>query len=213
MPKTPPKRGRRPGTNATSDTIRTHAAELFARLGYDGVTVREIARASGVDAALVHHYYGTKKGLFDEALALREIGETTPAPSTRAARHLATPAVLSGDALVREFLARWDTRGGRAQLGGLIRSSNTDADAREKLVVMLADAIVGPAAAAIDPRRGMSRLRANLIAAQLVGLAWLRYVLAVEPIASASAQILVKTFGPSIDATLRGTDFGGGSAA
>lgn len=212
MPKTLTKRGRRPGTTATRDTIQTHAAELFARLGYDGVTVREIARASGVDAALVHHFFRTKKALFEEALALHEGVDVTPNRTERQAARGDGKGSLSGDAIVREFLARWDAPGARARLGGLMRSSNTDADARETFVAILASAIVAPSAAAIDPRRGMSRLRANLIAAQLVGLAWLRYVLVVEPIASASAQILVKIFGPSVEATLRGTDFGGPAA-
>jgi AcrR family transcriptional regulator len=38
---------------------------MFAELGYDRTTIRAVAKAAGVDAGLVMHYYGTK----DELLA------------------------------------------------------------------------------------------------------------------------------------------------
>jgi len=61
---------------------------------------------------------------------------------------------------------------------------------------------VTPSAAAIGRRHAMPKLRAALVAAQLTGLAWMRYVLCNEPLASASPAMIAKTFGPSLDATL-----------
>jgi len=48
-----------------------HAEALFARHGFHGVTIREVARLAGVDSALVHYYFETKQGLFDAVFTRR----------------------------------------------------------------------------------------------------------------------------------------------
>ncbi len=53
------------------DHILDQAEALFARHGLHGVTVREVARSAGVDPALVHYYFDTKKGLFDAVFLRR----------------------------------------------------------------------------------------------------------------------------------------------
>ena len=58
----------RPGNSDTRDRILTSARELFARNGIDKTSIRSIAAAAGVDAALVHHYFGTKQQLFAAAI-------------------------------------------------------------------------------------------------------------------------------------------------
>src|SRR3954463_4488115 len=62
------RRGRRPGSPDTRAAILTGARPLFAAHGYAGTTVRKVAATAGVDAALVHHYFGTKDDLFLAAL-------------------------------------------------------------------------------------------------------------------------------------------------
>ena len=64
------KRGRPPRAPSqapveTREHILDQAEALFAPHGPHGVTVREVARAAGVDPALVHYYFETKQGLFD----------------------------------------------------------------------------------------------------------------------------------------------------
>jgi len=44
------------------------AEEAFALRGYDGARLRDIAQEAGVHHALVHHYYGDKRGLFHEVI-------------------------------------------------------------------------------------------------------------------------------------------------
>jgi hypothetical protein len=46
-------------------------------------------------------------------------------------------------------------------------------------------------------------MKTELVAAQLIGVAVLRYVVEVEPIASASVDDVVELAAPSIRATLR----------
>jgi AcrR family transcriptional regulator len=47
-----------------ADALLRSARGAFARSGYEATSVREIARASGVDPALVAHHYGSKEALW-----------------------------------------------------------------------------------------------------------------------------------------------------
>ena len=49
----------------TKEHILKVATKLFAQKGFDGVSVREICKASGVNVALISYYWGGKKELFD----------------------------------------------------------------------------------------------------------------------------------------------------
>ena len=195
------KRGRRPGVPVTALAIRRAAARSFAERGYDGVTVREIASAAGVDTALVHHYFGTKRALFEAAIELAQVAKHRDSP-------LPKGDAPSGEALVRGFLDRWDGAAEGDTLPALLRAAASDPSAAATIDAHLERDFIGPVIARIDAARGMPKLRAGLIAAQLLGLAWMRYVARLEPIASASSRIVAKAFGPSLDATLAGRDYG-----
>ena len=54
----------------TPDAIRTAAATLFAERGYASVSVREIAKAAGIDPSLVIRHFGSKEQLFLETMQL-----------------------------------------------------------------------------------------------------------------------------------------------
>ena len=65
-----PRRGRRPGAPDTRAAVLEAARSAFADKGFAGTTIRSVAAAAGVDAALVHHYFGTKDDLFLAAMEL-----------------------------------------------------------------------------------------------------------------------------------------------
>lgn len=50
--------------------LMSAAVQCFGKYGYDGTSIRDIARRADVDAALVYRYFGSKQGLF-EAVAKR----------------------------------------------------------------------------------------------------------------------------------------------
>lgn len=56
----------RPARHATvdADSLLKSARQVFARRGFDATSVREIARAAGVDPALMAHYFGSKEQLW-----------------------------------------------------------------------------------------------------------------------------------------------------
>lgn len=65
------RRSKENGGEATREHILDAAEELFAEHGFDGVTVRQVTRKAGVDVALAHYYFGTKRGLFDSVFLRR----------------------------------------------------------------------------------------------------------------------------------------------
>jgi AcrR family transcriptional regulator len=69
-----PRRGRKPrsaDSQATRERIMDAAELLFAKHGFDGVSVRDITQGAGVDVALVNYHFGGKQKLFDEILTRR----------------------------------------------------------------------------------------------------------------------------------------------
>lgn len=189
--------GRRPGDAGSREQILAAARRSFAASGYDGTTIRGVADAAGVDAALVHYFFGTKRRLFAVVL------DIPVSPSTAIAEVLAGGGVDGlGERLARRFLTIWDDPVTGPPLVGLLRSAASHAGSAEQLREFAGREILGRLAAAVDSPD--AALRANLCGAQLVGTGLLRYVLRVEPIASAPAEDVVAWLGPTLQAFLTG---------
>ncbi|MGW8379375.1 TetR/AcrR family transcriptional regulator [Streptomyces sp. ODS28] len=60
----PPRGPRKQSAAGTRSALLGAAALRFGRYGYDGASIRDIARDAGVDAALVYRYFGSKEALF-----------------------------------------------------------------------------------------------------------------------------------------------------
>lgn len=188
--------GRRAGGSGTREAILDAARRRFADHGYEGATIRAIARDAGVDPALVHHFFGTKERLFVDALRFPAV------PSEVLAGALASERERLGEAIVRNVLAVWESEETRAQAIALLRSAVTNEKAAAMLRGFVTSAIVGTIAGALEPPD--AEYRAALAASQIVGLGIARFVLALEPISSASAEDLVASIGPTIQRYLTG---------
>jgi AcrR family transcriptional regulator len=70
----PSRAGQRRRTEAR---ILASASRLFVERGYERTTIREIARAAGVDGGLVMHYFGSKQELFQRVTHDRPVQELT----------------------------------------------------------------------------------------------------------------------------------------
>lgn len=189
-----PRSGRRPGESNTREAILQAARQGFARHGYDGATIRAIARAAGVDPALVHHFYGSKEELFAAAMEV----PFTPAE--------VLPALLEGERaelgerLVRFFLSVSDA--GSAAFVALIRSASSNERAATMLREFMARAVIGRIAASLGVPG--AELRATLVGSQLAGLVLARHVLRVEPLASADDDTIVAWVAPTLQRYLTG---------
>ncbi len=189
------RRGRRPGRPDTRAAILAAAREAFAAAGFGGTTIRAIATDAGVDAALVHHYFGSKDDLFVAALAL----PVDPREVIGAA--VAGPAEEAAEKLIRTFLSVWDDPELQPALLATVRRTlepGGDTLIREGFLPV----VLIP----VGERLGIDRpdLRMPLVASQVIGLILARYVVRVEPIASLDRERLVAIYAPTIQRYLTG---------
>jgi AcrR family transcriptional regulator len=180
--------GRRPGRSSSRDDILAAARVLFGERGYDKASIRAIAAAAGVDPALVHHFFGAKQDLFAAAM------EFPVDPETILPLILAGPRAEIGERLVRTFLRFWSDPRLRPQFVGIIRSATTS----ETGATLLRDFITSQLFARVAAALEVPGLNLNAAAAQLVGVVMFRYVLEMEPMASASDDELVALLAPTI---------------
>ncbi len=185
------KRGRRPkGSGDSRHGILQAALREFARRGYDRATLRAIAKAAQVDPALVYHYFGSKERLFVEAMRAQM---RRPSDAELPA---AEPRERQAERVVRLFLERWG--GGRepTPLVALLRSASSDPKAAALLRQLFAQQIT-PQVSDLLPNAD-AELRVALIGSTLFGVALLRHVIRLEPLASASAEDVGRWVGPGL---------------
>jgi AcrR family transcriptional regulator len=189
--------GRRPGNPDTREAILAAARQAFAERGFDGASIRAIATGAGVDPALVHHYFGTKEQLF---LATVEVPID---PRELLPQIVAGGRDEIGERLVRTFLTVWDSSAGKAGAALLRSAMSSEWTARllrEFLVTQILRRVVK--LADLDPAE--APLRTSLVASQMAGLAMVRYILRVEPLASAPAEQVVAMIGPTVQRYISG---------
>jgi AcrR family transcriptional regulator len=188
-----PRTGRRPGLGGTRERILAAARSDFGKGGYEGTTIRGIAAHAKVDPALVMHYFESKDGVFRAAV------QFPVDPAEFIPRLLAPGLDRLGERLVRVFVETWDSPAGSPLLG-LIRSVVGKEDAAALLREFVTREVLGRLARALE--LDQPQLRAALVASQLVGLAMIRYVVKVEPLASARTDDLVAWLGPTVQGYL-----------
>jgi AcrR family transcriptional regulator len=182
--------GRRPGDSGTRDAILTAAREGFNARGYNGTSLRAIARDAAVDPALITHYFGSKAALFEAAL------ELPVDPGTLVPLLLADGLDGLGERIVRTFLGVWDNTPGQGPMLAMLRSAVSHEDSAERLRALLTRVLLRPLAEGAGGSN--TDLRASLLASQVAGLALARYVLKIEPLASATADELAPLLGPTL---------------
>jgi len=151
--------------------------------------MRAIAAEAGVNAALVHHYFGSKEQLLVAAMNL----PLNPADAIRELRD-AGPRDQLGERLVRFFVRTWrDPETGQPLQALLRASASSDAGA-----ATMREFVENVMLARLSMLLGIPRLRLAGGFAQLVGFALAATVIGIEPLASASEDELVALLAPSI---------------
>ncbi len=172
---------------ATRAAILASARRAFARAGYDGVGVREIARGAGVTAMLVNRYFGSKERLFAEVVA----------------SIMATPTILR-DANLHSG------RRGEAFATALVELSGAGATPLDGFLIMLHSASSKPAArigrsqierhyqktltAAL--RGDLAAERAALVLALVAGFQVMRQMIGLSALADAEPRDLIELLAP-----------------
>lgn len=192
---TPPLPVRRRDAAGTREAILEAARVAFARSGYDGAGVREIAAGAGVTAMLVNRYFGSKEALFAEVLA----------------------GIMTGPRILTEELMRSPTAG--TQLAqAVVAMTASDATPLDGFLIMIHSA---SSARAAEIGRGqieahhqrtvaealggpLAAERAALILSLVSGFQVMRQVIGLQALTSARPQDLVAVLGPLFQALIDG---------
>jgi AcrR family transcriptional regulator len=168
------------------------ARVLFTRDGYDHVGVRDIAAVVGVDPALVIRYFGSKEKLFAEAVSGQLRLDEGLLEGERSAL---------GERLARYVLRKEGKEGEFDPLLALLRSAPNER-AAALLREGLDEQFVRPLARWMGGERAEER--AGLIAADLFGLAFMRFVLRSAPLAAGETEHLVALVAPVLQSYVDG---------
>ncbi len=183
--------GRRPGNADTRREIIEAAKRVFAERGYDGTSLRAVARAAAVDPALVHHYFDGKADLFVSAMAL-------PFDPRQVKEHAASPE-NPGPATVEAFLTMWDRAEGTgssfASCVAAMAASPNVADAMREFVN---ERVWSTQTPNDGESAAMTKRRSAMVSSQLMGLAFTRYILRVPPVATATPKEIARWAGPTL---------------
>lgn len=184
---------REAGAPDAREEILEVARRLFSTEGYHGATLRRIASGAGVDPSLLLHYFGSKEGLFAESVELHlrpeEIGEQVFGGSG------GTPGIR----LATLFFDIWERPDTRERLLAQLRVGLGTGEP-PPMRDFISTAVLSRIGEFVEGED--AELRIELAAAHLVGVAVLRYVLQIEPLAGASVDRIVAQVAPRIDSYL-----------
>ncbi|MFD3925747.1 TetR family transcriptional regulator [Streptomyces sp. NPDC058614] len=173
-----PRKGER-----TRQRILAAARRKFAEVGYERATIRAIAAEAEVDKSSVIQYFGTKDGLFREAvrwdIPVAEMTTDDPAETV--------------ENLVRGMLNAW-AADPDSPMAVLVRASMTSEEAAELLRGHITAQAVEPVAAMVDSPD--ARLRAALCGAMMMGVASQRYLLRMPDLAAADTEDILRLVVP-----------------
>ncbi|GAA1375117.1 TetR/AcrR family transcriptional regulator [Streptomyces beijiangensis] len=185
-----PSRAQSEAEPAARERILAAARTEFSERGYDKTSMRSIAKQAGVDASLVHHYFGTKDEVFAAAI------EMTMEPVQLVPAILGTSTDGIGERLARYFIGVWENPATRTPLLAVIRSALTNETAATVLRTVVLRMVLERVAADLDVPN--PKFRAELAASHMIGIAILRYVIKVEPLASTDPEEIITTVAPTL---------------
>lgn len=176
----PGRRGpRRQGPEPVAE-IKAAALRLFSQSGIEATSIRSIAADARVDPALVRYYFGSKRTLSAAVLERSDDADI-------AVRFAAQVRSGQAERLMRFVLLSWEDLAERPLMLGRLRRAlegQGEAHCLQALFTALPDAGERPE---VDDEVDLT---GALIVSSLLGFVVARYLLAIEPLASAPADAI-----------------------
>ncbi len=183
--------------NASDDITKQvldAARAAYARRGYLNTTLKGVAAAAGVAPDVVRRYYDNREALFVAAMRL-------PFDPAMSIAQLMAPGIDGlGERMVRVTLRLLDDPETRDQLAEMVRDGAGASRATASLREFLEAEVVDRAAVLLGVPD--ARMRVTLATSYLLGIASMRYVLRLEPIASATEDDVVRLVAPAVQMAL-----------
>lgn len=188
--------GRRPGNSGARAAILDAARRRFSEHGFDRTSIRAVAGDAGVDPALVHHYFGSKRQLFAAVV------ELPIDPEVVLRVFAAVPLDELGATMVRTLITLWDSELGSAAVAVLrtMVAGNDPGLARSFFVEVALERVRARIATEADD----GGARVALVASQMLGVLVARRVIELEPLASMPVDAVVAAVGPTVQRYLTG---------
>ena len=180
---------------ATRKAILASARRNFARAGYDGVGVREIAQGAGVTAMLINRYFGSKERLFAEVAA-----ETMATPS------ILTRQILTSPAAGRELAAALVqlTGAGAIPLDGFLITLHSASSKRAAKIGREQIERHHQKVTAAALRGALAPQRAALVLSLIAGFQVMRQMIGLSALADTDPDTLAKLLAPVFQQLVKG---------
>jgi AcrR family transcriptional regulator len=185
------RRGRRQGEPVSRDAVLSAAKRRFGSEGYEKTTLRAIADDARVDPSMVLYLFGSKEELFRESLRLI----IDPQVLVAALTGDEDPDI--GTRMVRAYLRIWETPDTAASMRAMLQSATSNSHAHDAFRSFMQDYVLSVVSGVLGGGE-QARLRAMLAASQLVGMAMLRYIIEVPPLATLPVEEVVKLIAPTV---------------
>jgi AcrR family transcriptional regulator len=199
-PRSRPKRarsGRRPGDSGTREQILEAALHLFADRGYARTTIRAIADKAGVDPALVHHFFTNKEGVFDAA-----VNSSFSVSAAFDGMPIADDATSEAIWLAHTYFDFWENEQTRYAMTAIYRAGLADSVTSDMLRSRIEASTKAWTSSTGYKDVAESEARAALASGHIIGLAILRYVLKVQPLAEMSYEEFISWVVPALELRL-----------
>ncbi|MFT3889331.1 MAG: TetR family transcriptional regulator [Arachnia sp.] len=177
------------------DRIREVARRAFMADGYDGVTIREVARLADCDAAMITYYFGSKQELFRECFDLpidpasELLGLVLPDPS------------LAGERIVRHVLRLYEERITAGTMAVLMRALMSDVATSQRFRNYFRSQVLDKVARQLGGGP-QAALQIELAMSQIYGVVTMRYLVRLEPLASMPRERVVAELAPLVQARI-----------
>jgi AcrR family transcriptional regulator len=178
-------------STTTRARILAAAKTLFSSKGYERTTIRAVAGAAAIHPSMVIRYFRSKERLFAAAVTFdlrlpSSIGQT--------------PKNKLGIALVHHFFDRWEGQAAGDELPSLLRAAVTHPEARKRLVQIFEQQLAPFVKRLCSPSK--SHECAALIASQMLGIAYTRYVLKLPAVVRLPRKSILRRVGATIQSYL-----------
>lgn len=178
-------------SDRTKASILHVASNQFAEFGYDGTTVRGIAKSAEIDPALIIRYFGSKDALFALAAKVELIDLDT--------MNVADGPI--GEQAIRYFFRMWEGEAAITALPVLLRSAASNPLAADRMRTLFDDQVVSMLSLLSGER--VTPTQAGLVASQMLGFAYCRYILCIPAIADMNEEQVVTALSETIERYLR----------
>ena len=184
-------RGPRGKRGQMRDRIREAAREQFIAHGYDGTTIREVARRAECDSAMVSYYFGAKQRLFRECFNL------PLDPVEFILTNLQDGPQGAGERVVRHALQLYEEQITADTMRILMTALITDVTTTQRFRHYIRDEVLEALRIKLSAPRQLAE-EIEIAVAAMYGFATMRYIVRLEPLASMDSERVVREFAPII---------------